>query len=146
MGDQASDGGAAGVVGAEDLPQEDPERHQGGEHPVEPDANGGQRLGDDLLGEEIGEGEATVLQELAPETADLFADRFEVRIAHLGGLLAGDGTVASLHLRKGGPPCLCHFGGRLNKDLRAIRGADRSAQCLTPIPSIDRLWRPLARL
>ena len=48
----------------------------------------------------VGEGEVAVLQELAPEKPDLFADRSGVRILHLWGLLAGDGTVANLHLRK----------------------------------------------
>jgi hypothetical protein len=50
VGDKAGDGGAAGVVGAEDLPPEDPQRHQRGEHPVEPAA---QRLGDNVLGERV---------------------------------------------------------------------------------------------
>jgi hypothetical protein len=43
------------VVGVEDLPQEHPERDQRGEHPIQPVANGGQCLDDDVLGEDIGE-------------------------------------------------------------------------------------------
>ena len=36
MGDQAGDRGAAGLVGVEDLAEEDPEGHQRGEDPVVP--------------------------------------------------------------------------------------------------------------
>ena len=36
VGDQAGDGGAAGVVGAEDLAEEDPQGDQRGEDPVVP--------------------------------------------------------------------------------------------------------------
>ena len=64
VGDQAGDGGAAGVVGAEDLAQEDPQRHQRGEDPVQPAADGGQRFGDDVLGEDVGERQVAVLEEL----------------------------------------------------------------------------------
>ena len=78
MGDQAGDGGAAGVVSAEDLPEEDPQRHERGEHPVEPGADRSQRLRDDLLGEDVGERQVTVLEELPSQAADLFAERCDV--------------------------------------------------------------------
>jgi hypothetical protein len=78
------------MVGAEDLPRENPERHERGEHPIETDADRGQRMRDDVLGEDVGEGQVAVLQELAPEKTDLFANRSGVRIAHLESLLARD--------------------------------------------------------
>ena len=84
VGDQAGDGGAAGVVGAEDLAQEDPQRHQRGEDPVQPAGDGGQRLGDDLLGEDVGERQVAVLKELASEEVHLFAKGTSVRMAHRG--------------------------------------------------------------
>ena len=65
MGDEAGDGGPAGVVGAEDLAEERPQGDQRGEDPVQPDADGGQRVGDDVLGEDIGERQLAILKELA---------------------------------------------------------------------------------
>ena len=44
-------------------------------------------MGDDLLGEDVGEGEVAVLQELATEKADLFAERSGVAKAHAGDSL-----------------------------------------------------------
>ena len=72
MGDQAGDGGAAGLVGVEDLAEEDPEGHQRGEDPVVP---GGLDLAEGLLeaagGEDVGEGKAALLEELLAEGVDL---------------------------------------------------------------------------
>jgi hypothetical protein len=76
------------VVGAEDLCQEDPERDQRGEDAVQPAADGRQRLSDDLLGEDVGEGQVTVLEELLSQGAELFAERCGVVRGHAGDLLA----------------------------------------------------------
>ncbi len=84
VGDQAGDGGAAGVVGAEDLPQEDPERHQRGEHPVQPAGDGDQRLRDHLLGEDVGERQVAVLKELPSEEVQLITKGTSVRMTHRG--------------------------------------------------------------
>ena len=120
------------MVGAEDLAQEHPQRHQRGEHPVEPAADRGQRLREDVLGEDVGERQAAVLQERPPEEPDLLADRSGVRIPHRGGLLAGDGTVANLHLRKRGPLADAIWGDGLTEELRAIRRWGRRAQRFGP--------------
>ena len=75
MGDQPGDGGAAGLVGVEDLAEEDPEGHQRGVDPVVP---GRLDLAEGLVeavgGEDVGEGEAAVLEELAAEGVDLMAE------------------------------------------------------------------------
>ena len=73
MGDQTGDRHAAGVVRAEDLPEEDPQGDQWGEHPVQPAAESGQRLGNDVLGEDVGKRQAAVLEELTPQEARLVA-------------------------------------------------------------------------
>src|SRR5205814_5319459 len=91
VGDQAGDRGAAGVVCTEDLAQEDPKRNPWGEDPVQPAGDGGQRLRDDLLGEDVGERQVAVLKELPSQGADLFAERGGVARAHARDLLAGDG-------------------------------------------------------
>jgi hypothetical protein len=83
VGDQAGDGGAAGVVRAEDLAQEDPERNQRGEDPVQPAGDRRQRLLDDVFGQDVGERQVAVLQELAAEEVDLLAIRCSVGMAHL---------------------------------------------------------------
>src|SRR5262249_42480049 len=75
MGEQPRDGGAAGVVGAEDLSEEDPERDQRGEDAGQPASDGGQRLGDGLFGEDVGERQVAVLKELLSQGGDLFAER-----------------------------------------------------------------------
>src|SRR5205807_284380 len=110
VGDQAGDGGTAGVVGAEDLPQENPERDQGGEDPVQPAGHGGQCLGNGLLGEDVGERQVTVLKELAPQKLHLLPKSLLANMAHPCGLLATDGCVDNHHLRKRGPSCLYHSG------------------------------------
>jgi hypothetical protein len=69
------------------LAQEDPQRHQRGELPVEPGADRGPRLGDDLFGEDVGERQVAVLEELPPQEADLFAERSGVAKAHAGDSL-----------------------------------------------------------
>ena len=84
VGDQAGDGGAAGGVGAEDLPQQDPQRHQRREDPVQPAADGGQRLRNDPSGEDVGEGQVAVLKELPSEEGYLIAQGTSVRMAHRG--------------------------------------------------------------
>ena len=72
MGDQPGDGGAAGLVGVEHLAEEDPEGDQRGEDPVVP---GRLDLAEGLLeaagGQDVGEGEAAVLEELPAEEVDL---------------------------------------------------------------------------
>jgi hypothetical protein len=56
------------MVGAEHLPEEHPHGDQWKEYPVEPPAEGGERLGDDFLGEDRGERQVAILEELAPRT------------------------------------------------------------------------------
>ncbi len=65
--DQAGDGGAARVVCAGDLVQENPERNQGREDVVQPASDGRQRFGDGLLGEDISKRQVAVLKELTPQ-------------------------------------------------------------------------------
>ena len=89
VGDQAGDGGPAGLVGAEDLAEEDPQGDQRGEDPVQPPADGGQRLGEDLLGEDVGERQAAVLEELPPEEVGLLAERSGVGRPHGRGSVPG---------------------------------------------------------
>jgi len=84
VGDQAGDGGAARVVGAEDLPQEDPQRDHRREDPVQPAGEGGQRPGHDLFGEDVGERQLAVLKELPPQEVYLPAKRSPVGTAHRG--------------------------------------------------------------
>jgi hypothetical protein len=62
---QAGNGSAAGVVRAEDLAQNDPKDDQRGEDPVQPASDGGQCLGDGLLGVDVGKRQVAVLKKLA---------------------------------------------------------------------------------
>jgi hypothetical protein len=64
VGNPARDGGAAGVVGTEDLSQEEPQRDQRREDAVQPAADGGQSLCDDFFAEDVREGQVTVLKKL----------------------------------------------------------------------------------
>ena len=82
VGDQAGDRGPARLVGGEGLAEEDPQGDDRGEHPVQPSADGSQRLCDDLLGEDVGERQAAVLKELPPEDAHLITKGASVRIPH----------------------------------------------------------------
>jgi hypothetical protein len=100
MGEQAGDGGAAGMVGTQDLPEKDPEQYQRGEDAVQPTADGGERLGDHLFREDIGERQVAVLKELASEETRLGAKGAGVRMPHSWGLLAAKGSVGNLHPRK----------------------------------------------
>jgi hypothetical protein len=84
VGDQAGDGGATRLVGGEGLAEEDPQGDDRGEDPVQPSADGGQGLGDDLLGEDVGERQAAVLKELSPEEVDLIPEGRSIRMAHRG--------------------------------------------------------------
>src|SRR5215472_10228355 len=98
------------MVRAEDLAQENPERDQRGEDPVQPAGDGGQCLGDGLLGEDLGKRQVAGLKKLAPEKLDLLPKPPLVRMAHPCGLLATDGCVGNHHLRKRGPSRLYHSG------------------------------------
>ena len=73
--DEAGDGGPAGVVGAEHLAEEHPQGDQQGEDPVKPPSDGGQRVGEDIVGEDVGERQPAVLEELPPQEGGLPADR-----------------------------------------------------------------------
>src|SRR5262249_49813883 len=84
MSDQAGDRGAAGVVRTQDLPQEDPQGDQGGKDPVQPAGDGGQRLRDDLLGEDVGERQGAVLKELPSQEVQLITKGTSVRMTHRG--------------------------------------------------------------
>ena len=74
IGDQPRDGGAAGLVGVEGLAEEDPGRHRRCVDPVVP---GRLDLAEGLVeaigGEDVGEREAALLEELAAEGFDLMA-------------------------------------------------------------------------
>src|SRR5262249_39116260 len=98
VGGQAGGGGAAGVVGTQGLPPEDPQRDQRGEDAVQAAGDGGQRLGDGLLGQDGGERQVPVLKEVPSQGVQLVAERGVVARAHGGDLLAGDGVVVRLHL------------------------------------------------
>jgi hypothetical protein len=74
VGDQAGDGGAAGVVRTEDLSQEDPQGDQRRKDPVQPAGDGGQRLPNDLLGEDVRERQVAVLKELTPQKLHLLPE------------------------------------------------------------------------
>ena len=66
MRDQAGDRGAAGLVGVEGLAEEDPEGHQRVVDPVVPGRlDLAEGLVEALGGEDVGEREAAVLEELA---------------------------------------------------------------------------------
>ena len=127
MGEEAGDGSAAGVVGAEDLAQEDPQRNQRGEDAVQPAGEGGQRLGDDRFGEDVGERQVAVLKELPSQGAEWIADRSGVAREHGGDLLGGEGVVVRLHLPPRGPLRLSPFCRSACVNLGDIRGADRRA-------------------
>ncbi|MFO0875755.1 MAG: hypothetical protein U0840_00010, partial [Gemmataceae bacterium] len=75
MGDQAGDGSPAGVVATEDLTEEHPKSDERGEDAIQPIADRGQRTGDNTLGEDICERQATVLEELPSQKSHLRAER-----------------------------------------------------------------------
>ena len=76
------------MVGAEHLPEEHPEGDQRGEDAVQPSADGGQRLGEDVRGEDVGERQAAVLEELPPQEVGL-RGMIGVESAAWEGLLPG---------------------------------------------------------
>jgi hypothetical protein len=76
VGVEAGDGGPAGVVGVEHLAEEDPEGDERREDPVQPPAGGGQRLGQDGLGQDVGERQAAVPEELPPQEVGVGAERW----------------------------------------------------------------------
>ncbi len=84
VGEEAGDGGAAGMIRTQDLPEKDPERDQWGKDPVQPAGDGGQRLRDDLLGQDVGERQVAVLQERPSEEVHLIAKGTSVRMTHRG--------------------------------------------------------------
>src|SRR5262249_45563851 len=92
-------GGRAGGVRTEGLAEEDPQGDQGRKDPVQPAGDAGQRLLQDLFGEDGRERQIAVLKELPSQEARLLAERCGVRTAHPGVLLAGDGMVVA------NPPC-----------------------------------------
>ena len=121
MRDQPGHGGATGLVGGEDLAEKDPEGHQRREDAVDP---GGPDLAEGLLesvlGEDVGEGELAVLEELLAEGLDLPLK------AMLRGMSHGTGSESLMVVaippsepRRRYPPIPCpenHLG-----NLRAIR-------------------------
>jgi hypothetical protein len=75
IGDQACDEGAAGLVGVEDLAEEDPEVHQLGVVPIVPRRlDLAEVLVEAVGGEDVGKGEAALLEELAAECIELMAE------------------------------------------------------------------------
>jgi hypothetical protein len=83
--------------------------------------DGGKRLVDNFLGEDVGEGQVAALEELTSQEARLPAERFAVRIAHGRSLLAGDGAVAKYHLVERDLFAYVVFIFPLAEDLGAIR-------------------------
>ncbi len=72
VGEQAGDGGDAGVVLADDLGEEGPQRHQRGEEALaEGDGLGRQGIEDALGGEDFAEGQADALQEVPAQGLQL---------------------------------------------------------------------------
>ena len=82
VGVQAGDGGPARVVGAEDLPEEHPQGDERGEDPIQPAADRGQCLRQELVGEDVGERQPAVLEELVPQEGRLSAERPGVGVPH----------------------------------------------------------------
>jgi hypothetical protein len=72
MPDQSRHRGATGRIGTEDLPEEDPERHQRPIDALVPaELDFFHDLGNVLRREDIREGKSPVLKELLPEKLDL---------------------------------------------------------------------------
>jgi hypothetical protein len=148
MANQAGDGCAAGMIGTQDLSQEDPQRDQRRKDAVQPPADRGQRLLNDLFREDISERQMAVLKKLTPKNAHLFTKRTLVKIPHSGGLLGGDGIIARYHLHMRGPVCPCRFhlspnysrprrkaaGGGLPAHLLRICGRSRPRRHTAPFP------------
>ena len=103
------------MVGAEHLPQEHPEGDQRGEHPVQPAANSGQRFGDDPLGEDVGERQIAVLEELAAQETRLFAERPRVGTLHRSGLRAGEKGLSNPIFTRKAPSAYLPSAARLAK-------------------------------
>src|SRR5262249_41790868 len=107
-----------------------------GEDAVQPAGNGSQRLGDDLLSEDVGKGQVAVLKELTPDELDLLPECPLVRMAHLWASLPLMERVAKPHLRKRGPLCLCHFGRRTCRSTtcHSCFGPERATDIGLPAP------------
>ena len=139
VGDQAGDGGPAGVVGAEHLAEEHPQGDQRGEDPVQPPADGGQRLGEDVLGEDVGERQVAVLEELAAQEGGLVAERPRVRMPHPSDLRAGDDGLPTPIFTGEAPPGLYPVHLAACGDRCAIRPTRRgqfvSWRCALPVTS-----------
>src|SRR5262249_2894885 len=88
-----------------------------GEDAVQPAGDGGQRLGDELLGEDVGERQVAVLEELSSQEVHLSAKGSSVRIAHRGPPWRGwDGCQPpSSQERPASPRSLPPFGLRRSK-------------------------------
>jgi len=83
MSDQAGNGGAAGMVSAQNLPQKDPQCDERRKDPIQPVlAKFGQRLSNNLLRKDVGEGQIPVLKKLTPQELDLLSKPSVVRMAH----------------------------------------------------------------
>ena len=132
MGNQPSHCGSAGVVGAENLTQEHPERHEWREDSVIPaDPDRLQRLREAMRREDICKRELTFLQELTSYKSDLLTKSSLTGKSRLTGLLACDGS--SISIINVGKPAIADlsFSKKVPTDLRAIRVSDRRA---TPLP------------
>jgi hypothetical protein len=72
MGDQAGDRRATRMIRTQNLTQENPQRNQRRKDSVQPvRAERCQRLGNDLLRKDIGEGQIAILKKLAPQKLNL---------------------------------------------------------------------------
>jgi hypothetical protein len=111
VGDERGDGGVAGVVGTPDWAQEAPERDQRGEEAVQPAGEGGEGLGEDLLGEEVGEGPVGVRKDRPWQEAERLGERGGVARAPggSGGPMREEWSASLFASEAGFASDLCSF-------------------------------------
>jgi hypothetical protein len=98
MRNEANHGGPAGMVGTEDLSQEDPERNQWCVDTIFPgDFDRIESLSKAFVGEHIGEREIPILEKLPLEKTKLLPRRCGMSKTHRDGLLAvGDVVITTI--------------------------------------------------
>src|SRR5262249_30564884 len=82
MGEQAGDGGAAGMIRTQHLSQKNPQRDQRRIDPIEPAAQRGQRLSNYFFCEDVCKRQVSILKKLASQKTRLGAKGPWVRIPH----------------------------------------------------------------
>src|SRR5262249_12324335 len=84
--DQSGHRSAAGLVGGEDLAEEDPEGHQRREDPIIPtNLDLSDSLFESLRRENIGKWESALVEELLPEKAELLPKTSVQKVSHRAG-------------------------------------------------------------